>query len=206
MLSGGYIAAELAHVFASAGAQIIIVERPRRCSGRRTRPSRRSSPCTNLHRLRVGDLQPDSDHSTMQIDATTVPVPPALATLVRALTATAPSPPGRDELATRDRWLFPGRATRQPTAANVLARRLRRHGIAALPARHAARADWATEIPVPLAADVLGIHLSTAERWSQRVRRDWADYVADRAWDAAGGTQGAIAMVLPEHSHDETRG
>lgn len=137
--------------------------------------------CTDLHRLRAGDIQLDGDHSTMQIHDTTLPIPPALATLIRELTATAPSQPGHDEPSTASRWLFPGRATSQPTAAHVLARRLRRHGIAALPARHAARAAWATEIPVALAADLLGIHLSTAERWSQRVRRDWTDYIADRA-------------------------
>lgn len=143
--------------------------------------------CTDLHRLRNNDIGHDGDHGILQIEGTEVPLPPALAMLVRTLADRTPPPAGSDGAPSERRWLFPGRAAGQPAAAHVLARRLRRHGIAPLLSRHAARASWASEIPVPLAADLLGIHLSSAERWSQRVRRDWADYVADRAMDAPRG-------------------
>ena len=54
-------------------------------------------------------------------------------------------------------------------------------GNATLPSRNAARAEWARDIPSPIAADLLGINISTATQWASRTRRDWTDYIAERA-------------------------
>ncbi len=66
-------------------------------------------------------------------------------------------------------------------ASAVLARKLRHHGIEPLPARHSARSAWARDIPAPIAADLLGVNISTATKWSSRTRRDWADYLLARS-------------------------
>lgn len=36
-------------------------------------------------------------------------------------------------------------------------------------------------LPSPIAADLLGINISTATQWASRTRRDWTDYIAERA-------------------------
>jgi hypothetical protein len=41
--------------------------------------------------------------------------------------------------------------------------------------------EFATDLPAPVVADALGIHIETAARWSKYARRDWADYLAARA-------------------------
>lgn len=137
--------------------------------------------CTDLHRLTTDDIDQDGEDSTLHLNGTPLPLPRTLADLVRALADRATPAPSPTQQAHTQRWLFPGRAAGRPIAPYVLARGLRRHGIALLPSRHAARAAWATEIPVPLAADLLGINITATERWAQRVRRDWTDYLADRA-------------------------
>jgi len=35
-------------------------------------------------------------------------------------------------------------------------------------------------MPAPVLADLLGINITTAIRWSRLVKRDWTDYLADR--------------------------
>jgi hypothetical protein len=45
----------------------------------------------------------------------------------------------------------------------------------------------AAELPASVLADLTGISISTAERWSQWAKRDWAAYVGQRAADDAGG-------------------
>jgi hypothetical protein len=39
------------------------------------------------------------------------------------------------------------------------------------------------ELPASLLADLTGVSISTAERWSQRAKRDWAAYVGQRVAD-----------------------
>jgi len=38
----------------------------------------------------------------------------------------------------------------------------------------------AGDLPVPVLADVLGLSIATAEKWSTLAKRDWAAYVAER--------------------------
>jgi hypothetical protein len=39
----------------------------------------------------------------------------------------------------------------------------------------------AGDLPASVLADLLGIHITTAVRWSKLVKRDWASYLAVRA-------------------------
>ena len=52
--------------------------------------------------------------------------------------------------------------------------RLYHHGINAHAGRHTARLALAAELPASVLADLTGISISTAERWSQWAKRDWA--------------------------------
>lgn len=123
----------------------------------------------------------------LRIGNSTVLLPPALATLLQTLSDDAAGRAAFQSLDPTTRFLFQGRGIGKPTTPKVLARNLRAHGIDPRPARHAARAAWASEIPAPIAADVLGINITTATRWAGRTRRDWTTYLAART-DTAGHT------------------
>jgi hypothetical protein len=43
---------------------------------------------------------------------------------------------------------------------------------------------WPPICPPRVLADLTGISISTAERWSQWAKRDWAAYVGQRAIDS----------------------
>jgi hypothetical protein len=47
--------------------------------------------------------------------------------------------------------------------------------------RNTARLALAAELSASVLADLAGISVSTAERWSQWAKRDWAAYVAERS-------------------------
>jgi hypothetical protein len=60
----------------------------------------------------------------------------------------------------------------RPISPHAMTQKLRRHGIAVRAARNGALATL---------ADMLGMHVNTAVRWVILARRDWTDYLADRA-------------------------
>ena len=37
------------------------------------------------------------------------------------------------------------------------------------------------ELPTPILAETLGIHIHTARRWAGYLQRDWSTYLAERA-------------------------
>jgi hypothetical protein len=59
------------------------------------------------------------------------------------------------------------------------------NGIDAHAGRNIARIALGTDLPASMLADLTGISISTAERWSQWAKRDWAAYVGQRAADDA---------------------
>lgn len=79
------------------------------------------------------------------------------------------------------RWLFPGLVPGQPIFGHSLTTRLNRYGINTRPARNGALVALAADLPAPIMADLLGMHINTAVRWVQFARRDWTDYLAARA-------------------------
>jgi hypothetical protein len=108
-------------------------------------------------------------------------LPPRLAKLLRRLGAD----PQRRVAVPHDqpgpRRLFLGLVPGQPIANHALTTRLARHGINVRTARNGALAALAADLPAPILADLLGMHINTAVRWVVYVRRDWADYLAARA-------------------------
>ena len=59
--------------------------------------------------------------------------------------------------------------------------RLHRYGIDAHAGRNTGRLALAADLPASVLADLTGISISTAERWSQWAKRDWAAYVGRRS-------------------------
>ncbi len=65
--------------------------------------------------------------------------------------------------------------------------RLHRYGINAHAGRNTTRLALAAELPASVLADLTGISVGTAERWSQWAKRDWAAYVGQRTVDDRRG-------------------
>lgn len=115
-------------------------------------------------------------------------LPPRLGAVLRELAA---RPPPRLMIASSPgspRWLFPGHVPGQPLDQRSLVSLLNRHGISARPARNGALAALAADLPAPVIADFLGIHVNTAVRWVTYARQDWTAYLAVRDADIRSAT------------------
>jgi hypothetical protein len=84
-------------------------------------------------------------------------------------------------------WLFPGQSPARPAVDFLFGVRLRQYGINAHAGRNTARLALAAELPASVLADLTGISVRTAERWSQWAKRDWAAYVGQRTADDRRG-------------------
>ena len=136
---------------------------------------------SRIARLTAGHLHHDGHDTYLRIDVTPVLLPPKVAAVICAQRDAIPARITYQQPDDDTRPLFPGRLPGQPAGAETLTRKLRRHGIEPRQSRNGALAAWATELPAPVLADILGLHVSTAERWAQRTRRDWTSYIAERA-------------------------
>ena len=76
--------------------------------------------------------------------------------------------------------LFPGRIPGLPIGGAVFSKRLKTHGILARGGRNTALINLAADLPAPILADLLGVHIATAVRWTKYAKRDWHAYVAGR--------------------------
>lgn len=141
---------------------------------------------------RVAELSTDalSDRDGqrfLSVGGRPVPLPPRVATMLDQLAHQRRLPrrpdAGSDVRADHDHrpiYLFPGRPSSRPITPASLAARLRRHGLRPAAARNTALGALAAELPAPVLADTLGMHINTAIAWSRLAGRDWAEYLADR--------------------------
>jgi hypothetical protein len=84
------------------------------------------------------------------------------------------------------KWLFPGSTPGGHADAGRLTQHLHdRLGIVIRPARNSALSEMAADLPAPVVADLLGVHITTASRWVGLFKRDWSGYVAARLHDDA---------------------
>ncbi|GAB3956307.1 hypothetical protein GCM10027614_68130 [Micromonospora vulcania] len=96
-----------------------------------------------------------------------------MAGTARSSSAVGRAIPGTD-------WLFPGRAPGRHITADYLNTKLIAAKIRVRPTRNAALFALAEDLPAAVLADLLGMHVNTAERWAKLARRDWADYLQAR--------------------------
>ncbi|PFG49204.1 hypothetical protein ATK36_4343 [Amycolatopsis sulphurea] len=127
------------------------------------------------------DCIADNDHAvTLILDRSPVSLPEPLAALVMELRdqrlAARPSanPPAQC-------LLFPGRPASHPISTEPFRKRLALHGIQARPARNAALTEFAADLPAPVLAELLGLHIGTAVTWTKTLQRDWSAYLEARA-------------------------
>jgi hypothetical protein len=125
----------------------------------------------------------DGQATWLAIDGHRVMLPPRLAVLVRRLRNQDEPRWTLGRLGTCVPWLFPGQSPARPAVDILFGVRLHRYGIDAHAGRNTARLALAAELPASVLADLTGISISTAERWSHWARRDWAAYVGQRAAD-----------------------
>ena len=128
--------------------------------------------------LTKDDVHDDGEVTYLDIDTHRLMLPPRLGRLVLRL---------RDQNA--QRWTpslswepprpgcFPGQSPARPAVDVLFGVRLQRHGISAHAGRNTARLALAAELPASVLADLTGISIGTAERWSQWAKRDWTSYI-----------------------------
>lgn len=136
---------------------------------------------TTFMNLTVADLQQVRGETYLRLGDFAALLPPRAAAVFQMLSQDATIKETFQRPDNTAPYLFPGRFPGRPARAHVISRKLRAHGITTLPSRNAARAGWARDIPSPIAADVVGIDINTATQWASRTRRDWTDYIAERA-------------------------
>jgi hypothetical protein len=137
---------------------------------------------TRIVELTTAHLSTDTrGDSFLRLHDRPVLLPPVLAALITELidrpghhrsAALAPS--------TAPQWLFPGRRPGSHLDPGRLALLLRTAGFAVRTARGAALVALAVDLPAPVLADLLGISVSAATRWSALAARDYTDYLAAR--------------------------
>lgn len=138
---------------------------------------------SRITQLTRNDVIDDGQVTCLAIDGHRLMLPPRLAVLVRQLRDQEEQRWTLGRLGTPAPWLFPGQSPARPTVEIIFGIRLRRYGIDAHAGRNTGRLVLAAELPASVLADLTGISISTAERWSQWARRDWAAYVGQRAAD-----------------------
>ncbi len=114
--------------------------------------------------------------------------------------ARRPGSPGRRPLIHCDAspWLFPASQPGTHLDPDRLATLLNnRVGIFIRPARGGALCELATDLPAPVLAELLGLSVGTATRWTTLAGRDWTDYLATRAQSLSLRRHWRKAEVIP---------
>ncbi|MBW0106383.1 hypothetical protein [Pseudonocardia sp. KRD291] len=134
---------------------------------------------STISQLTLDDLAPAADGAVMlTLGRDQLLIPPPLAELITQLPASTPR--GIAATLTDHRWLFPGRRPDRPALPSTLMTRLARHDIPLRLSRNAALLHLAAELPPIVLVDLLGIHPTTANRWSDAAGGRWMNYAAHR--------------------------
>jgi hypothetical protein len=131
-------------------------------------------------RLTVNDITDRNSWPQLRLGRGAITLPEPLAELACRLPEREPDGIAAS-LAVDSPWLFPGRGPSTPMHPANMGRRLAALGIDPRSDRNTALLQLATELPVPVIADLLGIHIVTADRWAQAASVGWTTYAAIRA-------------------------
>ena len=147
-------------------------------------------PVSRTVEMKTTQISHRDGNTYLTFDQHPVLLPPAMARLITELGLTATPAAVLGGRGKQTTWLFPGQVPGRNLAVNGLVRQLGDHGIQARTSRSAALVDLATDLPAPVLADLLGMHVNTAVRWVRHAKRDWASYLAARAESPAGDVSG----------------
>ncbi len=128
---------------------------------------------SRVTQLTKDDVIEDSQATWLAIDGHRIMLPTRLVHRVRQLRDQDEPRWTLGRLGTRASWLFPGQSPARPAVDILLGVRLHRCGIDAHAGRNTARLALAAELPAAGLADLTGISISTAERWSRWAKRAW---------------------------------
>lgn len=135
-------------------------------------------PVSAVCRLTTADVCSRKGKEFLTFAKHPVLIPPTLAVLVNQLAedarhyhrAPGPAP------------LFPStQRIGAPISAGAMNVLLNRNGIPARAGRNGALFTLAQDLPAAVLAQLLGLHISTAARWSRIAQRDWSHYLHARA-------------------------
>lgn len=87
-----------------------------------------------------------------------------------------------------NQWLFPSARAGKHATPRAISTRLHRIGINPRAMRQAALVQLAAEIPPALLAGILGIHPTTAVKWTKLAGGDWASYAAANSRSTTAGS------------------
>ena len=152
---------------------------------------------SRITQLTKDDVIEDSQATWLAIDGHRLMLPARLAHLVRQLRNQDEPRWTLGRLGGSVPWLFPGQSPARPAVDILFGVRLHQYGINAHAGRNAARLALAAELPAAVLADLTGISVSTAERWSQWAKRDWAAYVGQRTADDRRGIGSQNLLIQP---------
>ncbi|MFE7834930.1 hypothetical protein ACFU53_02305 [Streptomyces sp. NPDC057474] len=151
-------------------------------------------PASSVRLLETNDIRHDDEGTRLNFGRQPLFIPPRPAALMIELAAqsrqpvpTTVGPPARP-------WLFPGTLPGQPLSTAGYSLLMRRHGFHTIPARSAALIALADQLPSPVLAELLNIHVHTARKWAAYTQPDWAAYLAERASPSVDRT------LMPEDS------
>jgi len=137
-----------------------------------------------LVRLTQGDVTFGEDTANVVLGRRRLVLPSPITALLRTQvtsSATRRLPIAQDP-ATSSKWIFPSRVPGQHADAGRLTLRLNQElGLYVRPTRNRALSILAAELPSSVLADLLGLHVGTANRWTRLAKADWTAFVAERS-------------------------
>lgn len=137
-----------------------------------------AQPLTKICHLRTDQIDLAADRVTVTFDSMPIEMPSPLDDLIREQTRAR----GNASYAGRNNgWLLPGGIPGRPLTTENIRNQLVDLGIQPHTSRHAAMFQLAAEIPAPILAELVGIHINTATSWASLAARTWTSYIAERA-------------------------
>lgn len=137
-------------------------------------------PAARITRLTRANIDVGQSEVRLRLGQDHIVLPPPLDLLIQQLPDQQPVGMA-SSLAAGDQWLFPGRRPGQPMDPITLGNRLRRLAIQPRAARNSTLLQLGAELPSVVLADLLGIHINTAERWNAAAGARWANYATTRS-------------------------
>ncbi|WP_176458612.1 MULTISPECIES: recombinase XerD [unclassified Rhodococcus (in: high G+C Gram-positive bacteria)] len=135
-----------------------------------------AQPMVKIAALRTDHLTTDTDGLCITLGAEPAPVPEPFAVLLRRhIQSRTTQLTGTDT-----GWLFPSIRTGRHLHPNTMMDRIRSLGINLLGARTTSLRTLVTQVPPPLAAEMLGYSYSVAHRHAELAAQPWAQYSAQR--------------------------
>jgi hypothetical protein len=142
-------------------------------------------PLSRIVRLTTDQFHVDDDGAYLTFDRNPVLLPPKLGRLLEEHIAGSRAPSilrqAREE--GDPIYLFPGQPPSRPRNPAAVTQLLNRHGLPSTVARNTAMIDLVACLPPVVISDLMGLAVSTTQKWANYAQDSWADYLAARQAD-----------------------